>query len=81
MEIHKSGKPIFRKCIYEDLCQFLAQSQKIQCAGNFLNIENQSFQKRPFSCRLSSQGKLCGWHSYFPSVLYIDIIHICKKQK
>ena len=29
----------------------------------------------------SSQRKLWGLHSYFPSVLYIDVIHICKKNK
>ena len=45
-----------------------------------LNIENQSFQKRQFSCRSSSQGKVWGSHSYFPSVLYRDVIHIGKKQ-
>ena len=63
------------------MCQFLAQFQEIQCAGNFLNIENQSFQERLFSCGSSSQGKLCGLHSYFFSVLYINAIHICKKTK
>ena len=31
---------------YEDLCQFLAQSQKIKCAKHFLNIETQSFEER-----------------------------------
>ena len=29
----------------------------------------------------AGQGKLSLLHSYLPSVLYIDVIHICKKQK
>ena len=46
-----------------------------------MNINKPSFQERQFSCRSSSQGKLCCLQSYFPSVLYIDFIYICKKQK
>ena len=72
MEIRKSGKPTFRYCVCEDLCQFLAQHQKPNAQQFFLILKIKFFRNDTFHASQvvnSSQ------------VLYINVIHICKKTK
>ena len=65
-------------CFWRSVPNFNAIPKNLMLKKIF---ESWKSKEQQFSCWSSSQGKLYDLYSYFPLVLYIDVIHICKKKK